>query len=155
MLLIITKLSHFLLSVIIMSHPKYNIVIMNIQTGKKKTTCSKWKNLPGLPVQYYIEGAYFEIRGKIPGNMNLKDFLQKITGKFTSVERNHAEMQKKLQKNKSCQMDLFHRQFNGELLKNVPVLTGQNKSIKSAGLLKKSDIKKHHETMIFPVKTGS
>ena len=95
----------------------------------KKSISNKWKNIPGFTVQYYLDGDYFEIRGRVHDQRNFEPIFEKII-KLLKVSGNQAGKRNRInQSNIEEQQYLFKDGYNGGLLKNIPVLKG-NSSLK-------------------------
>ena len=91
---------------------------------KRHQKNSRWTNLPGLPVQYLFEGDYFEIRGRIPEHLSTRVFFEKIIEMIQMKGTMNMKRSGVQRNNNADQGDLFKCRFQGELLKNIPVLKG-------------------------------
>jgi hypothetical protein len=104
----------------------------------KKANRSRWQNLTGIPVQYYLEEDYFEIRGRIPEHMSYTVFLDKIVRSILSLRTRNLKYSVS-RKNTEGQQDLFKKYFDENLLKNVPILSG-DKSLKKSLRKQNNDV---------------
>ena len=79
-----------------------------------------------LSAEYNIDGSYFEIRGKIPSNLNLTDFLTRIISELS--KKTNVSVHKRIKINKDPrQNDLFLETIPEHTLKRIPVLKGNRR----------------------------
>ena len=96
----------------------------------KKLKKTRWKNLSDLPVQYYFDGKYFEIRGKVPEHMSRPSLFETIFRKISEFENQEIFPRSNSSNTAKEQADLFIDIPGREILNKIPVLRGY-KSLKN------------------------
>ena len=87
---------------------------------------TKWKPVQGMSAEYYADGDYFEIRGKIPSRMERQKFLE-IIFNHLFAHQSVSEIKSAQSKKRILQPEFFFGRKNGIPLMDIPVLRGDKR----------------------------